>query len=242
MADDEVVFGCFGGLSPEKRLPQIVAAFSALQTRAPGMRLLLTGAIPAHYDLHADIERAGIAASTIVTGYLDTEEELNAHISACDVALNLRWPTAREISGPWLRCLAAGVPTVVTQLAHLSDVPSLDPRTWRSSTEVHDGSEDGGVAPVCIAIDILDEDHSLRLAMRRLARDAPLRSAVGEAGQAWWKARHTPAVMVEDYRRLIQLAMERPVPEVPLPPHLISDGSQTLHRVLEPFGLPDPLR
>ena len=38
--------------------------------------------------------------------------------------------------------------------------------------------------PVAVAIDILDEDHSLRLAMKRLAEDAELRQALGSAAQS----------------------------------------------------------
>jgi glycosyltransferase involved in cell wall biosynthesis len=280
-----VVFGCFGGLSPEKRLPQILAAFAAIRARHPDVHLLLAGAIPNHYDLRADIDRRGLGASTIVTGYLDSDDELNAHIAACDVALTLRWPTAREISGPWLRCLSAGIPTVITQLSHLAHVPSLDPRTWRPWTPLQDSSDEPDAAirrplpagagdsgsgtedwklrtgnreletgnwklapdtcphgPVCVAIDILDEDHSLRLAMRRLIRDAELRHALGRGGRLWWEAHHTPELMLEDYHRLIPLAIEQPVRDEPLPAHLLDDGSRTLERVLAAFGLANPLR
>ena len=256
--EDAVVFGCFGGLSPEKRLPQILRAFAALRDRTPPVRLLLGGATPGHYDLQADIERAGAGGSTIVAGYLDTDAELNACISACDVALNLRWPTAWEISGPWLRCLAAGVPTIITQLGHLSDVPSIDPRTWRPSMAMDEATADGNwkleagdskleaggwkLEPVCLAIDILDEDHSLRLAMRRLARDGALRRGLGGAGRRWWEARHAPAIMIQDYRRILEMALELPAPEVSLPPHLLDDGRRTLERLLEPFRLPEQLR
>ncbi|HEX6315477.1 MAG TPA: glycosyltransferase [Gemmatimonadaceae bacterium] len=271
---DAVVFGCFGGLSPEKRVPRILAAFAATRAYHPGIHLLLAGAVPGHYDLQADIDRSGIRGSTILTGYLESDDDLGAHISACDVALNLRWPTAREISGPWLRCLAAGVPTVITQLSHLAHVPSLDPRTWRLWTGVVDDGDEAEaradaalrpsppavrpaeletgnwkletgnwrLGPVCVAIDILDEDHSLQLAMRRLARDGPLRRALGEAARKWWEAHHAPERMVEDYRRIIPLAMEQPLRGEPLPSHLVDAGGSTLERVLAPFGLPNPLR
>jgi glycosyltransferase involved in cell wall biosynthesis len=278
IAPHAVVFGAFGGLSPEKRLPRILAAFAATRAHHPDIHLLLAGAIPEHYDLQADIDRFGLTASTTVTGYLESDDDLTAHMYACDVALNLRWPTAREISGPWLRCLSAGIPTVITQLSHLAHVPSLDPRTWspwtpmpeasdrepstpqvatgsrapavrRPSSAVRGGPGNGErgtgnrtLGPVCIAIDILDEDHSLRLAMRRLVRDPQLRQALGEAGRQWWEAHHTPALMLEDYRRIIPLAMQQPVPREPLPPHLLDDGSRTLERLLAPFGLANPLR
>ena len=130
LSDDAVVFGVFGGLTPEKRVPQVLEAFESLLPYAPAAHLLLAGSAAEHYDVAADVQRRGLAARTTITGYLETDRELTECIAACDVALNLRWPTAREISGPWLRALAAGRPTVVMDLEHLADVPSLDPRTW----------------------------------------------------------------------------------------------------------------
>jgi len=236
---DAIVFGCFGGLSPEKRLPQILSAFAAARRWAPSARLLLGGAVARHHDLESDIRRHHLAEAVIVTGYLESDDELDAHIAACDVALNLRWPTAREVSGPWLRCLAAGVPTVITQLSHLTGVPWLDPRTWRPSTAVAGGQD---AAPVSVGIDVLDEDHSLRLAMRRLARDSALRGDLAAAGLAWWRARHSHARMIEDYRRVIALAIDRPAPAPDgLPAHLIDDGTRTLEHELAGFALPNPL-
>ena len=114
------------------------------------------------------------------------------------MALNLRWPTAREISGPWLRCLAAGTPTVTIDLVHTADVPALDPRTWQA----------GGPEPCTVAIDILDEAHSLRLAMKRLATDEQLRASLADAGRRYWAAHHSIEGMVEDYRALIDEVRE----------------------------------
>jgi glycosyltransferase involved in cell wall biosynthesis len=233
---DAIVFGCFGGLSPEKRIPQVLRAFAALHAHEPGVRLLLTGATAQHYDLDADLRATCPPGTVIATGYVRDDEDLTAHIAASDVALNLRWPTAREISGPWLRSLAAGVPTVITQLAHLTDVAWLDPRTWRSS-----GAEGAGDA-ICVGIDLMDEDHSLLVAMRRLARDATLRSTLGEAGRRHWEAHHTPELMAADYRRAIELARTLSPDETSLPTHLFDDGRGALEELLAPFGTPDPLR
>ena len=233
---DAVLFGCFGGLAPEKRIPQILRAFTALQAYESGVRLLLTGAAARHYDLDADIRATCPPGTVITTGYVRDDEELTAHIAASDVALNLRWPTAREISGPWLRSLAAGVPTVITQLAHLTDVAWLDPRTWRSS------GAPGSADAVCVGIDILDEDHSLLAAMRRLARDSALRAALGQAGRQHWEAHHTPELMAADYRDAIELARTLSAPSVDVPAHLLDDGRSALNALLTPFGTPDPLR
>jgi glycosyltransferase involved in cell wall biosynthesis len=255
IADDEVVFGVFGGLAPEKRLTQIFAAFGTL-SHTVRARLLLAGAAASHYDVEAEIAARGIGAATIVTGYLPSDEDVTAHLAACDVSLNLRWPTARETSGPWLRALAAGLPTVITDLVHHGDVPSLDPRTWTvnaagirgsgsavrgSDSGVRDPASEMGSEPVTIAIDVLDEDHSLRLAMRRLARDAQLRAQLGAAARAWWGREHSVEVMVDDYVRVLHAAAARPLPNADLPPHMTSDGTRLLRELSGPFGGADSL-
>jgi glycosyltransferase involved in cell wall biosynthesis len=238
-----VVFGCYGGLSPDKRIPHVLAAFAATRAYVPAAHLLLAGAVPEHYDLVSDIARLGLTACVTVTGYVAADEAFTDCIAACDVALTLRWPTAREVSGPWLRCLAAGKPTVIVDLAHLTDVPTIDPRSWRPNGAASEGSASGPLAstPCAVAIDILDEDHSLRLAMRRLGTDEVLRASLGRSARARWDAQHSIAAMVADYRALISDALARPTPAIALPAHLVDDGCSTLARVLEPLGLASPL-
>jgi glycosyltransferase involved in cell wall biosynthesis len=228
--DDAVLFGAFGALTPEKRIPQILDAFAALLPYAPYARLLLAGAPAAHYDVARDVEARGLAPHVTLTGYVEDEREMTEMLASADVALNLRWPTAREMSGPWLRALAAGVPTVTIDLAHTWHVPALDPRTWQPNLP-------GGEAPVTVAVDILDEDHSLRLAMRRLAADADLRTSLARAGRAHWDREHSIGRMVEDYRRLLPLAAAAPAPSPALPAHLVYDGDAVLHALTAPFGV-----
>ena len=228
---DAVVFGLFGGLTPEKRIPQVFDALKTVLPYAPSARVLLAGARPDHFDPGAAARDRGVEANVTITGYL-TDNELVDHLAACDVSVNLRWPTAREMSGPWLRALAAGLPTIITDLAHLSDVPSLDPRTW-TNRDARAANRDA----VTVAVDILDEDHSLRLAMRRLATDADLRASLGAAAREYWQREHSMPLMLEDYRRVIAEAAAAPTPRPALPSHLVNDGEATLRGLLGPFGL-----
>jgi glycosyltransferase involved in cell wall biosynthesis len=250
IADDAVLFVCAGGITPEKRMPQVLRALGATLAYAPSTRLLLAGGTAAHYDVRADIAAHGLDNHVIVTGYLESDADLTDHLAASDVSLNLRWPTAGETSGPWLRALAAAVATVITDLVHLGDVPSLDPRTWTANIEVRGaGREERGDnedrasqlaprAPICVAIDILDEDHSLRLAMRRLATDADLRASLGRAGQEYWHREHSVERMVEDYERVIRRAGE--AREVAAVPESQQTGEGKLEALLAPFGVAKP--
>jgi hypothetical protein len=91
--------------------------------------------------------------------------------------------------------------------------------------------------PVTVAIDILDEDHSLRLAMRRLATDPALRASLGTAGQRYWEREHSMPRMVDDYECALTEAAALPAPTVRVPEHLVSNGEQVLNEVLSEFGL-----
>jgi glycosyltransferase involved in cell wall biosynthesis len=230
IAQDAVVFGVFGGLTPEKRIAQIVAAFRATRAYTPAAHLLLAGALAAHFPLD---EYRGLEAVTI-TGYVE-DHELTDHIAAVDVSLNLRWPTARETSGPWLRALAAGRPTVVLDLLQLGDVPTMDPRTWRASDLGPRTS-----TPVAVAIDIVDEDHSLRLAMRRLAADPDLRSQLGRAGQEYWRRNHTTEAAAADYDRLFAQLQHAAHAEPREPSTLTGQPDEHLRALLAPFGIETP--
>jgi hypothetical protein len=80
-----------------------------------------------------------------VSGYLP-DQAIGDYLAASDACLCLRWPTALETSASWLQCLAAARPTVISDLAHLADIPTLDPRSRRRS---HASAE-----PVAVAIDL----------------------------------------------------------------------------------------
>ena len=248
--DDAVVFGVFGGLMPDKRIPQVLDALSAIVPYAPSAQLLLAGASPRHYDPAADVRQRGLGDRVTITGYLASELELTDCIAACDVSLNLRWPTAREMSGPWLRALAGARPTITIDLAHLVDVPSIDPRTWKMNTAASGSSllasrsespnsEPPAASrdPVTVAIDILDEDHSLRLAMRRLATDPALRASLGAAGQRYWEREHSLPRMADDYECALTEAAGLRAPTIRVPEHLVSNGERVLKEVLSEFGL-----
>jgi hypothetical protein len=133
----------------------------------------------------------------------------------------------------------------------LTDVASLDPRTWRVNSP-SDGRRPGSDVrtpdlgprtsdPLCIAIDIVDEDHSLRLAMRRLAADAELRARLGRAAREYWRREHSVEGMTDDYERVMRDAAARTDPVVDVPAHLRDSGHRRLKALLAPFGLDAPI-
>jgi glycosyltransferase involved in cell wall biosynthesis len=200
-----VTFGVFGALTAEKRLPEILTAFRACLAVEPSARLLLAGQPEPALDWRRLARAAGVERAVVFAGVLP-DDMFDQAIAAVDVSLHLRWPTALETSGPWLRALSAARATVVIDLLHQAHLPAVDPRTWQPSLP------QGTTRPATIAIDILDEAHSLALAFRRLALDRALRESLGEAGRHYWEAHHQFARMRDEYLDLMARAAARPVP------------------------------
>jgi glycosyltransferase involved in cell wall biosynthesis len=221
---ESVVFGVFGGLTVEKRVAQIIRAFRSCLGSHPSSRLLLAGNVSPSLDWRALAREAGVEHAVILREGLD-DRAFDQAVAAVDVSLNLRWPSALETSGPWLRALAAGRATVVTDLAHLSHVPSLDPRTWLSID----------AQPITIAVDILDEAHSLGLALRRLAADPALRERLGIAARRYWERTHSFARMRDEYLAVIDRAATRTRP-ARRPPVLEYDPLSQARALTANFG------
>jgi glycosyltransferase involved in cell wall biosynthesis len=210
--DECLLFAAFGKVTQAKRIGPILGAFSALVRAGVDARLLIAGDTSDYPGIDREI---GAGDRIAMTGYID-DDRVGGYLAATDACLCLRWPTTGETSASWLHGLAAGRPTVITDLAHLVDIPSA----------------------VALRVDLLDEDASLLHAMRQLAGDAALRAALGRAGQEYWAAHHTTAVMAADYRRLIARAVARPIPTPPdLPSHVVEDYSGLARGILQRFEI-----
>jgi len=217
-------------------------ALAAIRDEAPHVRLRLVGEIGEHYPLWQDVAATGTRDLIEVTGYVD-DETLAAELRAADVCLCLRWPTARETSASWLRCLAAGKPTVVPDQLTTVDVPTLDPRHWQLKHDRRDAASvfqpPAASRAVAVSIELSDEEAMLREALRRLVADGDLRDALGRRAREWWEAHHTIARMRRDYLRALDWAAAQPIPEWPTdaPAHLRPDPAEWARDLIAPFGV-----
>jgi glycosyltransferase involved in cell wall biosynthesis len=242
--DGAVVFLALGAATPEKRLSIVVQQLAAMAQTVPHARLLIAGSPVSHFDVMAEASALGVADRVTFAGFLP-HEAIDRYIAAADVCLCLRWPTSRETSAAWLRCLAVGRPTIITDLVHLADIPAYDPRGWRilhtRAARVDDLGFPVRNEPACVAIDLLDERHSLGLAMHRLATDPGLRTRLGRQAQALWSARFALGGMVEAYRAAIDDALLVPPPSneqrATLPSHFRRDGTEFASELMRDMGL-----
>jgi glycosyltransferase involved in cell wall biosynthesis len=213
---DAIVFAAFGKVTAEKRVMPILNALAQLVQEGSSAHVMFVGeADTLASTMQAESAARGLEGRVRVTGYVP-DAAIADYLGAADACLCLRWPTAQETSASWLRCLAAARPTVISDLAHLADVPDA----------------------AALRVDLLDEERSLIAAMRALTEDGRLRERIGRAGHAFWRANHTLDVMADDYRRVLPAAAADPAPDADdLPGHFLADHSETADAIAERFQL-----
>jgi glycosyltransferase involved in cell wall biosynthesis len=226
-----LVVAAFGAVTPEKRIEPVVRALAVARAYAPDVRLLLVGQTLPHFDAGAVARRHGVSDRVVMSGFV-AGEDLPAYLAASDLVVSLRWPSARETSASWLRAIAAGRPTIVTALAQQAAVPMLDPRSW---AVVHGLPTLAPVEPVAVGIDVLDEQHSLNLAVKRLATDSGLRARLAAAARAHWSAGHRLGHMADGYDAAMEAASRQPDPVADLPAHLRPEAAAHARALVNRF-------
>ena len=219
--DEAVVFTALGKVTPEKRIREAIRSLAAIAETAPDVRLVLAGEPVPTYDMRAEARRLGVEDKVVFLGYIP-EDMVDDVLAASDVTLCMRWPTSRETSASWLRCLAAGKPSIVTDLVHTADVPVINPRDW---TVLAAGDSDRAVS---VSVEMIDEAVLLTFAMRRLARDGRMRARLAVNASELWARRFRMDRMIIEYERAITAALTSVAPGgaavAEQPPHLRSDG------------------
>jgi hypothetical protein len=115
-----LLLGSFGFQTPIKRTDVAIRALASPGLEA--VHLLIAGELSPYSNYAALAAEIGVGERVHVTGFLPFEQ-LDAAISATDLCLNLRYPTAGETSASLLRILAVGRPVVVSDYADFGDLP-----------------------------------------------------------------------------------------------------------------------
>jgi glycosyltransferase involved in cell wall biosynthesis len=170
---DVQLLGSFGFQTPIKRTEVVIRALA--RPELARAHLIIVGDVSPTLDLEREALEAGVAERVHFVGFLDYAE-FEATIGACDLAVNLRYPTAGETSASLLRILAVGQPTLVSDYAQFADLP------------------DSAVVKVRLGEDeiaaIAGEAGALLADRERLA-------AMGEAARDYVRRRHDPELAAE---------------------------------------------
>jgi glycosyltransferase involved in cell wall biosynthesis len=195
IAPGDFVVATFGFLTASKRPEVLLRAFARLRKEVPAARLLIVGEVSPHFDF----DRAftpDLRAGVTITGRLEIDRFL-LYMRACDVAVNLRHPTAGETSGTVVRLLGIGKPLIVSETGSFAEIPD----------------------DCCAKVPLEDTEEDLLLAyLRRLAGDAPLRRRLGENARRHMELHHSLAGSARAYAAFLRETVEtgaRPFRAVP---------------------------
>jgi glycosyltransferase involved in cell wall biosynthesis len=190
LAPGDFAVATFGFLTPAKRPGVLLRAFAQLRREVPAARLLIVGEVSPHFDFER-IFTPELRAGVTVTGRLGLDRFL-LYMQACDVAVNLRHPTAGETSGTVVRLLGLGKPLIVNDTGSFAEIPD----DAAAKVPLNDSDSDDSEEEVLLAY------------LRALAADEPLRRRMGENARRHMALHHSLAGSARGYADFVREIVE----------------------------------
>lgn len=116
------VVGVFGFLKPYKRIAESLRAFRRLLRLTPDAKMILVGEAHPEFSVESMIHSLNLEAAVRILGFQPVEDFVG-YIGACDVVLNLRYPTVGESSGSMLRAMGLAKPVLVSEIGAFAEFP-----------------------------------------------------------------------------------------------------------------------
>ena len=116
------LIGVFGFLKPYKRIAESLRAFRRLVKLEPRAKMILAGEAHPVLPLRPLIRGLDLQASVRMLGFVPIED-FAGYMAACDIVLNLRYPTLGESSGSLLRALGLGKAVLVSDVGSFRELP-----------------------------------------------------------------------------------------------------------------------
>ena len=116
------LIGIFGFLKPYKRIAESLRAFRRVVSQHPEARMILVGESHPDLPLPSMVTALGLSAHVRHVEFPPIQD-FNGYMAACDLVLNLRYPTVGETSGTLLRALGMGKAVVVSDVGAFREYP-----------------------------------------------------------------------------------------------------------------------
>jgi glycosyltransferase involved in cell wall biosynthesis len=216
-ATNQITLASFGYVTPEKRISSVLQVLMDLRHFYPNIRYVIAGEVAPHYNLEDEIAKRNMQDFVQITGRT-TREEFHQWMSRADIIINLRYPTAREMSATLLRAMAFGKPVLMSRLLHLQEIPDDAVIRIRPNNE---------------QVEIF---HNLW----QLIESPSLRQKIGRKAASYIQSYHGADQMLQKYVDLIEIALERKSKFKPknLPLHL-SSSSEIIEKYMQKTSFDD---
>ena len=196
------VIGSFGYATNAKRISTLLDVVAGIRTEHPEVICSVVGEVEDPAEMHRRIQTLGLQDCVIVTGHVGMPDFL-AWMGRVDVVVNLRYPSAGEMSGTLIRALASAKPVIISRLPALLEIPEDTVLRVRPDREKED----------------------LKNALAALVKDGALRARLSANARKYIREHHSPEMARAQYRKLIDAALERKSTfrGIELPSHLKSE-------------------
>jgi len=183
--------GIFGHLKPYKRIAESLRALKRLVRLEPRVRMILAGEPHPDLPLASLIQRMDLETHTRVLGFVPIED-FQGYMAACDIVLNLRYPTVGETSGSLLRALGLGRATLVSDVGAFRELPD----------------------DVClkVPVDATEEDVIFEYINLLVSRPSLARS-LGTRAREWVERECNWTLIAQRYVEFLGAVLEGPKPE-----------------------------
>jgi glycosyltransferase involved in cell wall biosynthesis/SAM-dependent methyltransferase len=114
--------GTFGFLKPYKRIAESLRAFRRVVRLQPEAKMILAGEAHPDFPVQSLIRSLGLSANVRMLGFTELVDFVG-YLAACDIVLNLRFPTVGESSGSLLRALGLGKAVMVSDVGSFREFP-----------------------------------------------------------------------------------------------------------------------
>jgi glycosyltransferase involved in cell wall biosynthesis/SAM-dependent methyltransferase len=185
------LIGIFGFLKPYKRIAESLRAFRRLTKLRLDVRMILCGESHPELPLDSLITSMNLAAHVRHIDFAPIED-FNGYMAACDVVLNLRYPTVGESSGTLLRALGMGKAVVVSDVGSFREYPD----------------------EICLKapVDSSEEEHLFEYLNLLVSRPGVGR-ALGEKARAWVERECNWAAVAKRYLAFLRNPQDSKNPE-----------------------------
>jgi glycosyltransferase involved in cell wall biosynthesis/SAM-dependent methyltransferase len=116
------LIGAFGYLKPYKRIAESLRALRRLVRLDPRVRMILVGEPHPEFPVSQLIRTLDLREHVRVLGFVPIEKFVD-YMGACDIILNLRFPTVGETSGSLHRALGLGKSVLVSDIGSFAEYP-----------------------------------------------------------------------------------------------------------------------
>ncbi|HEX4134468.1 MAG TPA: glycosyltransferase [Bryobacteraceae bacterium] len=120
--DSTPLIGAFGYLKPYKRIAESLRALRRLVRIDPRVRMILAGETHPEFPVGQLIRTLGLDEHVRILGFTPIEKFVE-YMGACDIVLNLRFPTVGETSGSLQRALGLGKAVIVSDIGSFAELP-----------------------------------------------------------------------------------------------------------------------